>query len=224
MAEHKLTRDTDDHEFPSNSNKKKERIDAVKEKNITQVVSGKVIKKQRTFGQKLAETFFGDDARSVGDYLLNDILVPAMKSTLSDMVGGGIEMLLFGERKSSTRGRLFRDRDRSYVPYNRMSRRDDVDDRRYISKAARSRHDFDEIILETRGEAEDVLSHVVDIIDDYGVASVADYYDLLGVEGNFTDNKYGWTNVSDAYITRTRDGYSIRLPRPREIWYAKIHS
>lgn len=217
MAEHKLTRNIDENEFPSNSNKKKERIDVVKEKNITQVVSGKVIKKQRTFGQKLAETFFGDDTRSVGDYLLNDILVPAMKSTLSDMVGGGIEMLLFGERRSSGKSRLYRDRDRSYVPYNRMSRRDDVDDRRYISKAARSRHDFDEIILETRGEAEDVLSHVVDIIDDYGVASVADYYDLLGVEGNFTDNKYGWTNVSDAYITRTRDGYSIRLPRPREI-------
>lgn len=217
MAEHKLTRDTDDHEFPSNSNKKKEMLE-IKEKNITQVVSGKVIKKQRTFGQKLTETFFGDDTRSVGDYILHDILVPAMKSTLSDMVGGGIEMLLFGERRSSGKSQLFRDRDRSYVPYNRMSsRRDDIDDRRYISKAVRSRHDFDEIILETRGEAEDVLSHIVDIIDDYGVASVADYYDLLGVEGNFTDNKYGWTNVSDAYITRTRDGYSIRLPRPREI-------
>ena len=216
MAEHKLVRDTDD-EFPSNSNRKKELTAPIKEKNITPVVSGKVIKKQRSFEQKLSETFFGDDARSVGDYILHDVLIPAMKSTLSDMVGGGIEMLLFGERKSSSRSRLFRDRDRSYVPYNKLSRRDDLEDRRYISKSARSRHDFDDIILETRGEAEDVLSHLVDLIEDYGVASVGDYYDLLGIESAFTDNKYGWTNVADGYIDRTRDGYCIRLPRPREI-------
>lgn len=216
MAEHKLVRDADD-EFPSNSNRKKELTAPVKEKNITPVVSGKVIKKQRTFGQKLSETFFGDDTRSVGDYILHDILIPAMKSTLSDMVGGGIEMLLFGERKSSGRSRMFRDRDRSYVPYNKLSRRDDLEDRRYISRSARSRHDFDDIILETRGEAEDVLSHLVDLIEDYGVASVGDYYDLLGIESAFTDNKYGWTNVADGYIDRTRDGYCIRLPRPREI-------
>ena len=112
---------------------------------------------------------------------------------------------------------MFRDRDRSYVPYNRLSRRDDLEDRRYISRSARSRHDFDDIILETRGEAEDVLSHLVDLIEDYGVASVGDYYDLLGIESAFTDNKYGWTNVADGYIDRTRDGYCIRLPRPREI-------
>ena len=216
MAEHKLVRDTDD-EFPSNSNRKKELNTPVKEKNITPVVSGKVIKKQRSFGQKLSETFFGDDTRSVGDYILHDVLIPAIKSTLSDMVGGGIEMLLFGERKSSSRSRLFRDRDRSYVPYNRLSRRDDLEDRRYMSRSARSRHDFDDIILETRGEAEDVLSHMVDLIEDYGVASVGDYYDLLGIESNFTDNKYGWINVADGYVDRVRDGYCIRLPRPREI-------
>lgn len=216
MGEHKLIRD-DDAEFPSNSYKKKELVTA-KEKNITPVVSGKVIKKQRSFGQKLSETFFGDDTRSVGDYILHDVLIPAMKSTLSDMVGGGIEMLLFGERKSSSRSRMFRDRDRSYVPYNRMARRDDFsDDRRYMSRSARSRHDFDDIILETRGEAEDVLSHMVDLIEDYGVASVGDYYDLLGIESNFTDNKYGWINVADGYVDRVRDGYCIRLPRPREI-------
>jgi len=127
-------------------------------------------------------------------------------------------MLLFGERKSSSRSRMFRDRDRSYVPYNRMARRDDFsDDRRSISRSARSRHDFDDIILETRGEAEDVLSHMVDLIEDYGVASVGDYYDLLGIESNFTDNKYGWINVADGYVDRVRDGYCIRLPRPREI-------
>lgn len=220
-SEKKLIRNFDE-EFPGNSNKVKERQDEpIKEKKVEQIVTGKVIKQKKTLGQKISETFFGDDTRSVSDYLLQDVLIPAMKSTLSDMVGGGIEMLLFGERRRSSGGSIYRDRDRSYVPYNKMSsgnRRDDRrDDRFAMTKVARSRHDFDDIILETRGEAEDVLSHMVDLIEDYGVASVADYYDLLGIESAFTDNNYGWTNIRDGSVERVRRGYSIRLPQPKEI-------
>ena len=163
----------------------------------------------------IKEMFFGDDTHSVVDYILNDILIPAFKSTVSDMVNGGIEMLLFGERRSSSgASKIYRDRSRSYVPYNRISREDD---RRSLSRSARTNHDFDQITIESRGEAEDVLSHLVDLIEDYEVASVADYYDLLGIESKFTDSKYGWTNVRDAYVERVRNGYSIHLPRPREI-------
>lgn len=208
----------DINEFPSNSDKKKEQIENPnKEKKVERIVSGRVIKQQRSFGQKLSETFFGDDARNVGDYLIHDILIPAIKSTLSDIVGGGIEMLLFGERQKFS-SRISRDRDRSYIPYNRIGRRDDSSrERNYLSPSARARQNFDNIILESRGEAEDVLSHLTDLVEDYGVASVGDYYDLLGIESNFTDNKYGWTNVADGYIERVRNGYSIKLPRPREI-------
>lgn len=220
MSERKtLVRDINT-DFPGNSDKSKEKNEIInnKEKKIERIVSGKVIKQQKSFGQKLSETFFGDDARSVGDYLIHDILIPAVKSTLSDIVGGGIEMLLFGERQKFSSSRMTRDRDRSYIPYNRISRREEsFRDNRYLSPSARSRQNFEEIILESRGEAEDVLSHLADLVEDYGVASVGDYYDLLGIESNFTDNKYGWTNVSDGYIERVRNGYSIKLPRPREI-------
>jgi len=216
MGERKLIREND--EFPSNSNKSKEQAEVAEpktEKKVDRVVSGNVIRAKKTFGQKASEMFFGDDTHSVVDYILNDILIPAFKSTVSDMVNGGIEMLLFGERRSSSgASKIYRDRSRSYVPYNRISREDD---RRSLSRSARTNHDFDQITIESRGEAEDVLSHLVDLIEDYEVASVADYYDLLGIESKFTDSKYGWTNVRDAYVERVRNGYSIHLPRPREI-------
>lgn len=209
--ERKLVRES--LEFPSNSIKEKEET----RKKLDSVVKGKVIEKKKTFGDKVMETFFGDDTKSVGDYILHDILIPALKSTLSDAVGGGIEMLLFGERRGSSRSgsHIYRQKDRSYVPYNRLSR--ERPDRRELSRTERSRHDFRNIIIESRGEAEDVLGHLADLIEDYGVASVADYYDLLGIESAFTDNNYGWTNISSAYVQRVRQGYSINLPRPREI-------
>ena len=52
-----------------------------------------------------------------------------------------------------------------------------------------------------------------ELVESYGVVRVADLYDLVGLTGNFTDNKYGWTNVKNAQIVRVRDGYMIKMPR-----------
>ena len=50
-------------------------------------------------------------------------------------------------------------------------------------------------------------------MDTYGLVRVADLYDLVGITGNYTDNKYGWTNITRAEIVRTRDGFMIKMPR-----------
>ena len=73
--------------------------------------------------------------------------------------------------------------------------------------------DFQDLIFESRGEAEEVLTNLLDLIADYGVASVADLYDLVGITGPFTDNKYGWTDLRTASVSRTREGYIINLPK-----------
>ena len=52
-----------------------------------------------------------------------------------------------------------------------------------------------------------------ELIDQYGVVSVGDLYDLVGVTGAYTDNNYGWTDLRTASVVRTRDGYMIKLPR-----------
>ena len=52
-----------------------------------------------------------------------------------------------------------------------------------------------------------------ELIDTYGVASVADLNDLIGISGDYTDNKYGWTNVKAGEVMRVRDGYVIKMPR-----------
>lgn len=232
MSESSLTRELKT-SYPSNSNSEKSREKIKKKdeetprKKIEPIVKGKVIRKKKTLGKKISEAFLGDDSRSVGDYLLQDILMPAVKNTLSELVGGGIDMWLFGERRS--RNSYNRGNGRSYTSYGsyygrERDKRDDDrdrgragDGRREVSRGARTRHDFNDIILETRGEAEDVLSHLVDLTVDYGVASVADYYELLNVEATYADQKYGWTNLRDAVVERDRAGYIIKLPHPRVI-------
>lgn len=209
-------------QYPSNSKIRPAKSpDSTPEDNRQKkVVTGLVKTQKRSFGKKVAETFLEDDTKSVGSYILHDVIIPAAKTLISDMVGGGIEMLLFGDRRprSST---IRRDGGKSYTNYGGYSSpsyKDNRDrDRRELSPSARSRHNFDEIIMSSRGDAEEVLSRLVDQTIDYGQATVADLYDLVGITGSFTDNKWGWTDLHTATISRYRGGYLINLPRTQPL-------
>ena len=43
---------------------------------------------------------------------------------------------------------------------------------------------------------------------------MADFYDLVGMTSNYTDNKYGWYDMRSAYVQAVNGGYIIRLPKP----------
>lgn len=198
-------------EYPTNSHKSKQ---AEEPKKVGKVIKGDVIVKKKTFGKKVMDTFLGENIDSVLSYIIYDILVPAAKGTISDMIKGSIDMMLFGEM----RGRRDRDRGGSYVQYDRYYKERDRDRDRDRERYGRSRqnivrHNFDDIILDSRDEAEDVVSHLVELVDTYGVASVSDLYNLVGISSNFTDDKYGWYNLGGANVSRVRDGYLINLPR-----------
>ena len=191
-------------DYKPNSHRSKEEQN-LPEKKIEPVVKGKVTTKKNNV-RKLTNTFVTEDIQNVKSYVLMDVLVPAIKKAISDIVTNGIDMLLYGET-----GRSRRKTNASVVSYRNYydSRREE----RYSSSRTRTGYSYDDVVLETRGEAEDVLSRMDELIDTYGVVSVADLYDLVGITGNYTDNKYGWTNIRNAEIVRVRDGYMIKMPR-----------
>jgi hypothetical protein len=196
--------------FPANSHRTRdEKTEEPEEKKVQRVVTGPVITRKKSFWRKLKDSFLGEDVGSVGAYIIYDVLIPAAKDTLEDLVKGSVEVLLRGETRGS---RTRRDGSRSYVSYSNYYKSDDRS-RRDSSYVNRARHDFSDIILKSRGEAEEVLSQLVDMVEDYGVASIADLYGMVGVSTSFTDNKYGWDNLSSASISRVRDGYMLDLPK-----------
>lgn len=179
------------------------------EKKVEKVVSGKVKTKQNNT-RKLTNLFVAEDVSNVKSYIFMDVLVPAIKKAVSDIVRDGIDMLLYGE----PHGSKGRSSNVPYVSYNKASssRRDD---RR--SAPLRAGYNFNDIVLETRGDAEEVLDQMDGMLEAYGVVCVADLYDLVGLPHNFTDNKYGWTSLRAVDIVRTRDGYILKLPRATPI-------
>lgn len=202
----------DANEFPSNSQKEK----TVKKK-VEKVVTGNVKTKKKTLSKKFVETFLDDDLPNVKSYILHDVIVPSIKKTIYEMITGGASMSLFGSTRTNN---MRRDGKSSYVAYNsslynRSGPQSDRDrsSRRDLSGRNRANHNFDDVVLETRGEAEEVLGALVELVDVYNIASIADLYALVDIKPNFTDEKYGWDNLSSASVTRVKDGYILNLPR-----------
>lgn len=209
----------DDSQFPPNTRARRER-EPEPDKVVEKVVTGTVSRRKKPFGRRLAEVFVADDAQSVGGYILFDVLVPAAKDTIADVVSQFIERILFGGARSTSRRTGHRPGSSGgHVSYNRYSspapwNRGREEPRPTVSRRARASHDFDEIILATRGEAEEVIDRLFDIISRYQQATVSDLYDLVGESGNFTDEKWGWTDIRGAGVTRISSGYLLDLPKP----------
>lgn len=189
------------------SNSDKDRKTQTEKRVEKPVAMGKARKKGEI--QKFADVFIAEDAKNVKSYLFMEVIVPAVKKAISDMVTTGIDMILYGE--SGKRGRN--------SPTSKTSYRDyyDRNEGRVYAGSSNSKRggiDYDDIIFESRGDAEAVLDAMADIIHQFGMVSVADLYDLARVPNdNFTMNRFGWTNLAGATVVRIRDGHIIKLPK-----------
>lgn len=196
-------------EYQPNSHKSKaEAAQTAEEKKVKKVVSGKV-KTKKNDGRKLLGMFISEDAGDVKSYVVMDVLIPAIKKAISDIVTDGIDMILYGGKGRKLSCSSSKVSYRSYYDDRDRSRRDrDRDDYR-----ARGRFDYDDIIFESRGEAELVRERMVEVIDQYGFVTVADMYDMVDLTAPYTAAKYGWTNIRTAEVIRGRDGYMLKLPK-----------
>lgn len=197
--------------YKSNSHKSKE--EQIPERKIEKVVSGTVKTKKKSDIQKFADIFI-EDINNVKSYILMEVLIPAIKKAIFDIVTNGIDMILYGEtgrtRNKSTIA--------SKVSYQRYYDRMDEQKRDYRISSVRNGFDYDELIFPTRGDAEAVLDAMNEIISQYGIVSVMDLYDLANVStDNYQLNRYGWTDISGCKAIRVRDGYVLNLPRPLPI-------
>ena len=188
---------------------------SIKEKKeIKAVVNGKVTKKKKGIGSKIGAVLFDDN--NVGDvkeYVIFDVIVPAVKNAISNAITGGIDMLLFGERRSDS----LRSRDsRGYTSYSSRSTSRSDSSRQGYKRS--SLFELDDILLPTKIDATSVIDSMFNILDEYGVVSVADYYALVGEPSNYQMNAWGWENLNNVYTQRTRSGeYKIILPKPVNI-------
>ena len=214
-------------EFPSNSRKQKEPVKAEVEepKKFEKVTSGEVVRRKKPLSKRFKEIFVGDDSRGVAEYVLLDVLIPAAKDMIVDAGQTALERKFYGETRSHARRSAARGTPFGHTPYNRYSSNDPFrrpasrEDPRNagMTRRGRATHNFDEILLATRVEAEEVVDRLFDAILRYDSVTVGDLYDLVGAERSYQDTKWGWTDITGATVRRTRSGYLLDLPRPEPL-------
>ena len=199
-------------QYPPNSDKSK----AAGPKRVERVTSdGAVRRRRQPLGKQFRQTFFqGEEPRMAMEYMIENTVVPAIKEMTLDAVNSLVERLIYGgtrhNRRSPMAGPL------GYVAYNRMHQRGPEPARpAQLSRPSRMRHAFDEIVISSRQEAEEVLDRMYDLISRYDAATVADLYELTGLEGTHADQKWGWEDLRGSSVGRVRGGgYLLELPEP----------
>lgn len=188
---------------------------------VEKMIQGDVIIKKPNFFKRFGRSMVADDVGNVGDFVVSDVLVPAMRNLLYDVIVKGAGRTIFGA------GQVYRNAGRG-VPsaagpvsslktsYHRISEGGEPTTRA-VSPASAARHDFREIVLPDRIEAIQVLEYMQARLEMYRSVTVGDFYDALGVTGGFVDRNFGWTDLSSAEIVQTREGFIFDLPRAQNL-------
>jgi hypothetical protein len=76
---------------------------------------------------------------------------------------------------------------------------------------------IDDILLGSRIEADDVINRMYALVERFGRVTIADLFDLVGVTGQYTDENFGWIELTGARPHRVGQGYRLDLPRPTQL-------
>ena len=178
--------------------------------------------------------FFGDDGlRGVTDHLVRDIFIQSIQTTISDVATNTINTLsdvattsikraIFGESYDDRRrnsndywygsrryvdNRMSSSRGRGYVDYSRQSEKALHHKSENLSNVVRV------IEFDSANDANEVLSYMIDSVEQYGLVTVADFYELSDVASKFTDHQFGWTNLDGVRVVPIRGGgFYISFP------------
>jgi hypothetical protein len=198
--------------FPPNSKAARAR----EREPVQRVTSADAVRRKKSLGRQFKSTFFSGNATTAWHYMISNVAIPAIQDMIIEMVQSGVERVVRGDR--SRRGG-YGSQNLPRTNYRSAWQRR-PDDRppmptHTLSRTARARHGFDEIIIPSRQEAEDVIDRLYDLIDSYETATVADLYELTGLASSHTDHTWGWTNLRGANVGRVRGGgFLLDLPEP----------
>jgi hypothetical protein len=213
-------------DYSGNSRKSKEPPEEKPKKEIEKVVVGEVVVKKKSIGAKFREVFIEADFRSVTQYIIYDVLIPAARNTIVDVATKGVERMMYGESAirrrnygSGTRITYNNPIDRGYVDrgYRDASTNPPRGRLPSVRDSQLQRHSQDDLILSTKEDAALVLERMNDILDNWPVVSLADFKELVGIPSTFIDNRWGWVNLKDVQILQVREGYVIDLPSAEPI-------
>ena len=176
-------------------------------KQIRTVTKNPARTQKKSGVKKLTDAFIAEDVSNIKNYIVKDILIPAVKKGIVDVITNSVDMLFYGEAGRSNRNRGGR---MSYNSiYNNGNSRPSPRTESYVN----DKTPYDRQIVDTLQEAKDAIAQLNEILQVYPSACIADYYEMIQVTAESTDYNYGWTEFIDPEYVRVPDGWMIKMPK-----------
>ena len=201
-------------DYPSNSNKSKA-TQQVPAKNIKPIVTNAKDHKE-TFGEKAKKTLSISDGKTVLSYLRDEVIVPAIKNSINDLVTNGIQMLLFGQASGSRRSSYYSPNGSrtNYSSYYVTSSSSSSSNRGTTDRVRNGMYSYPLIAVESAGEADDIVAAMGELVSNYDSASVSDLLGLVNRVPRFSDEKWGWTDCRAFHWSRVGRDYVLDFDPP----------
>ena len=202
-------------QFEGNSFKSRREADMVVPK-MKPVVSEKPVVGKKKW--RLIDCFYTPSDKSLKEYVVQDLIIPNVKRATGTVLHG-IVTKIFGVGPGS--GNLFRAvndwgygvRGEPYVEYSARAKSTSREQQPQPNVST----DLESYALRSREDAERVLEGLDAYLETYDAVPVSAFFELIGITAPYTYHDFGWTNLSDAKVIITENGYSIRFPKPIRI-------
>lgn len=213
-------------DYPSNNKSVPNEPKKEREKRITTpVIEGKVIQRKKTIPQRFrAVMISGDPKVSLRDSM-DQVFIPDFKRAILNTMKNTLDRIFLGDGIPARRdmiqtatGMVTRVAyESARGTFQGQSQQRNAPAPRALTWQQRATHSFDNIILAQREDAIQVITDLQTCIENYGQARVTDLYDAIGVTSDYTDEAWGWLDLSQAGYRPESEGYLLRLPKPEPL-------
>lgn len=165
----------------------------------------------------LASKLFAQDLKTTASGVANDVVFPGIKNLIVNIIKKAVDYLFLGTSYNNQSNGYGYTNYTSYgVPARNVSYSSGYsqqNQQRAETPTRSSIYQVNDVVFRERGEAEETITQMIGLCQRYGMVSVLDFYDLVGLKTNQQDNKYGWRDLATASVVRVPDGYSINFPK-----------
>jgi hypothetical protein len=174
--------------------------------------------KTRTEHRSKSRTFMEEDAPIIAENL-KELVVPELLNIAFDAVKELAGALIFrdyarDDRPSYSGSRRSSGYKQDYGRYYDRGRRyGGSSEPRTRQGSLRNRYEVDEVIFESRDDADAVLDIISQEMQDYGRVTVGAYYSACDISPRGGDFNYGWYDIRNARVEHRRGNWVIVMPK-----------
>ena len=206
-------------QYPSNTLKERNKQAQKKEKpDLKCVVSGKSKPVPQSFWSKVFVGIKPASGQTMKSFVFDEIVTPLIQRAIVEGVTGAINYLVKGDAYADRKNN--NSFGKSYTNYNGISSgKSNANGNQYVYSGKNSGMEIENVWFESRVDAQRVLDEMQSVIAGYDILTVNGFYDIIG-RTNIIDpsnEKFGWSDLRNAYITASRGGWVIHLPHPMPI-------